>query len=75
MESLISLKEVFMAKTEEEYMELLTRARKVMKEQKEIIDQLRGQVDWALALLEQGQAIMKSQDAEIKLLKMKVGEA
>ncbi len=64
-----------MAKTEEEYMELLTRARKVMKEQKEIIDQLRGQVDWALALLEQGQAIMKSQDAEIKLLKMKVGEA
>ena len=64
-----------MAKTEEEYMELLTRARKVMKEQKEIIDQLRGQVDWALALLEQSQAIMKSQDAEIKLLKMKVGEA
>lgn len=64
-----------MAKTEEEYMELLTKARKVMKEQKEIIDQLRGQVDWALALLEQGQAIMKSQDAEIKLLKMKVGEA
>lgn len=64
-----------MAKTEKEYMELLTRARKVMKEQKEIIDQLRGQVDWALALLEQGQAIMKSQDAEIKLLKMKVGEA
>lgn len=64
-----------MAKTEKEYLELLTRARKVMKEQKEIIDQLRGQVDWALALLEQGQAIMKSQDAEIKLLKMKVGEA
>lgn len=64
-----------MDKTEEEYMELLTRARKVMKEQKEIIDQLRGEVDWALALLEQGQAIMKSQDAEIKLLKMKVGEA
>jgi len=64
-----------MAKTEEEYVELLTRARKVMAEQKEIIDQLRGQVDWALALLEQGQAIMKSQDAEIKLLKMKVGEA
>lgn len=64
-----------MAKTEEEYLELLTRARKVMKEQKEIIDQLRGEVDLALALLEQGQAIMKSQDAEIKLLKMKVGEA
>ena len=64
-----------MAKTEKEYLELLAKARKVMKEQEEIIDQLRGQVDWALALLEQGQAIMKSQDAEIKLLKMKVGEA
>ena len=50
-----------MAKTEEEYIELLTKARYVIKKQKEIIDQLRGQVDWALALLEQSQTIMKGQ--------------
>ena len=62
-----------MAKTEEEYIELLTKARHVIKKQKEIIDQLRGQVDWALALLEQSQTIMKGQqetnDKLMELLK------
>lgn len=62
-----------MAKTEEEYLELLAKARKVIKEQNEIIDQLRGQVDWALKLLEHGEAIMKDQqktnDELMKLLK------
>lgn len=62
-----------MAKTEEEYIELLTKARKVIREQKEIIDQLSGQVDWALSLLEQSQTIMKNQhetnDKLMKLLK------
>ena len=58
-----------MAKTEKEYIELLAKARHVIKEQQEIIDQLRGQVDWALRLLDQGQAIMKDlQEANDKLM-------
>lgn len=60
-----------MAKTEEEYMELLAKARQVINQQKEIIDQLRSQVDWALALLEQSQTIMKGQqETNDKLIKL-----
>lgn len=60
-----------MAKTEEEYIELLTKARHVIKKQKEIIDNLRGQVDWALALLDQSQTIMKGQqETNDKLIKL-----
>ena len=64
-----------MAKTEKEYLELLAKAKRVIKEQEEIIDQLRGQVDWAIRLLDHGQEIMKDQQETnkrlIDLLKLK----
>lgn len=60
-----------MAKTEKEYLELLAKANKVIKEQREIIDKLRGQVDWALELLKQSQEIMKNQhETNDKLMKL-----
>lgn len=64
-----------MAKTEKEYLELLAKAKQVIKEQEEIIDQLRGQVDWAIKLMDHSQEIMNDQQETIKrlidLLKLK----
>ena len=52
--------------------ELLSKSIEVINKQKAIIDDLRHQVEWALNLLELGQAIIKDQEAKIKELEEKI---